>query len=464
MLTRSIDIIDPFEPTIEEKIFRSAKRVCIVFAVAAVALSALDLMNIRSVANAAKFVQGNRQRVADLPDLIRSGIQSIALASPSPSAVAMIPRDEIAMTVRPTLTAAIESRITNDASPIAALAAADHMDAVEFAMDSRLSWKNSQSPFAAAPAPAPESAPEPIVLASADPAPLPLPQITPTPVALPMSNAVPFDMAAMPRPAHVISNASPVAELAAARHLDAVEVAMEQPPALATSEPPLVAAPAPAPESAPKPIILASADPAPLQLPQITPTPVSLPMSNTIPLDMVPMPRPAPGAPPPSPAELLQLEGKAYAKAERCLANAVYFEARGEPVSGQIAVAQVVMNRVFSGFYPNEVCAVVYQNANRHLACQFTFACDGKSKIINERGAWARANRIAKQTLDGKLYVAAVGPATHYHAVYVRPNWVREMHKMARYGIHNFYRPIAWGNGADEPVWGTAALAQAKKK
>ncbi len=244
MLKRSIDLIDPLDLTIKEKIVRNAKRVCIVFAVAAVALSTLDLMNIRSVANAAEFADGNRQRFADLPDLIRTGIQSITLASPAPSAVAMIPRGEIAMTVRPTLTAAVESRIVNDASsvaglavaraandasPVAALAAADHMDAVEFAMNSRLSWKNSQSPFAAAPAPAPESAPEPIVLASADPAPLQLPPIAPTPVSLPMSNAVPFDMVAMPQPPRVTNDASPVAELAAARHLDAVEVAMESP-------------------------------------------------------------------------------------------------------------------------------------------------------------------------------------------------------------------------------------------
>ena len=160
----------------------------------------------------------------------------------------------------------------------------------------------------------------------------------------------------------------------------------------------------------------------------------------------------------------MHLDGKSYAKAERCLANAIYFEARGEPVAGQIAVAQVVMNRVFSGFYPNNVCGAIYQNAYRHLACQFTFACDGRSKAIDERGTWARANRIAKQTLDGKLYKSRVGASTHYHAVYVHPIWVREMRKMASYGIHNFYRPIAWGNGSDEPIWSSAGLAQARKK
>jgi spore germination cell wall hydrolase CwlJ-like protein len=192
--------------------------------------------------------------------------------------------------------------------------------------------------------------------------------------------------------------------------------------------------------------------------------PISLPMAEPIPLDMLPMPPPAPGVPPPSPAERLHLEGKEYTKAERCLANAVYWEARSEPLRGQMAVAQVVMNRVFSPFYPNDVCSVVYQNANRHLSCQFTFACDGKRKVINERGAWARANRIAKQTLDGKIYVPEVAKSTHYHAVYVHPYWVREMRKMVRYGIHSFYRPYAWGNGEDQPSWGTAALAVTKKK
>ena len=106
---------------------------------------------------------------------------------------------------------------------------------------------------------------------------------------------------------------------------------------------------------------------------------------------------------PRTPAERLALSGTARAKAERCLANAVYFEARGESVRGQIAVAQVVMNRVFSPFYPNDVCGVVYQNSGRHLACQFTFACDGIPDIVTEPDAWERAKRIAHDMLDGKL-------------------------------------------------------------
>jgi spore germination cell wall hydrolase CwlJ-like protein len=179
--------------------------------------------------------------------------------------------------------------------------------------------------------------------------------------------------------------------------------------------------------------------------------------------------KPPPPPPPPTPAELLGLTGKVRAKAERCLANAIYFEARGEPVRGQIAVAQVVMNRVFSPYYPKDVCSVVYQNAHQHLACQFTFACDGKRKAINERGAWARAQRIARQTLDGKVWVAAVAKSTHYHAHWVRPVWVAEMKKMFRYGVHTFYRPRRWGDGSQELGWAQApalppALPSSQKK
>ena len=158
-----------------------------------------------------------------------------------------------------------------------------------------------------------------------------------------------------------------------------------------------------------------------------------------------------------TPAERLSLEGKARAKQEKCLAEAVYFEARGEAVRGQIAVAQVVMNRVFSGFYPTSVCGVVYQNANRRLACQFTFACDGIPDVVREPDMWDRARKIAKATLDGQLWLPEVGKSTHYHAYWVHPSWVREMRKMYRTGVHTFYRPRAWGDGSDAPRWGSAA-------
>jgi hypothetical protein len=148
-----------------------------------------------------------------------------------------------------------------------------------------------------------------------------------------------------------------------------------------------------------------------------------------------------------SPAERLALSGKPRAKAEKCVADAVYFEARGEPVRGQMAVAQVVMNRVFSGRYPNDVCGVVYQNANRHLACQFTFACEGRDlSRIDEPDMWEQAKRIAKDVLDGKIWLTEVGHATHYHAYWVHPSWVHEMEKLYKLGVHTFYRPRAWGD------------------
>jgi len=158
-----------------------------------------------------------------------------------------------------------------------------------------------------------------------------------------------------------------------------------------------------------------------------------------------------------SPAQRLHLDAKARAKGEKCLAAAIYGEARGEAVRGQIAVAQVVMNRVFSGFYPATICGVVYQNANRHNACQFTFACDDVKDAINEPDMWERAKRIAKATLDGKLWLPEVGKSTHYHAYWVRPSWVHEMKKMYHFGVHTFYRPKAWGDGKDAPSWGNAA-------
>jgi hypothetical protein len=185
--------------------------------------------------------------------------------------------------------------------------------------------------------------------------------------------------------------------------------------------------------------------------PVTTDSPIVESAVSLIPLNEVPLPR---IAPPLSPADRLHLKGKEYSRAERCLANAIYFEARSEPIRGQMAVAQVVMNRVFSRFYPDDVCSVVYQNANRHLACQFTFACDGRSKVITERRHWAIANRIARQTLDGQIYVPEVAKSTHYHAAYVHPNWAHQMRKLVRFGLHSFYRPYAWGNGSNEPVWG----------
>jgi spore germination cell wall hydrolase CwlJ-like protein len=159
-----------------------------------------------------------------------------------------------------------------------------------------------------------------------------------------------------------------------------------------------------------------------------------------------------------TPAERLGLfDEKSRAKSEKCLAEAVYFEARGEAVRGQIAVAQVVMNRTFSGFYPNTVCGVVYQNKHRHLACQFTFACDNIADVVREPDMWDRARKIAKAMLDGQLWLPEVDKSTHYHAYWVRPSWVSEMKRTYKFGVHTFYRPRAWGDGSEAPSWGTTA-------
>jgi spore germination cell wall hydrolase CwlJ-like protein len=159
-----------------------------------------------------------------------------------------------------------------------------------------------------------------------------------------------------------------------------------------------------------------------------------------------------------TPAQRLGLEGKARAKAEKCLADAIYFEARGEVRKGQEAVAQVIVNRVFSGYYPHDVCGVVYQNAHRHLACQFTFACEGKDlSKIDEPDMWEQAKEISRDTLDGKIWHPEVGHATHYHAYWVRPSWIHEMTRLFKFGVHTFYRPRNWGDGEDEPVWGKTA-------
>jgi hypothetical protein len=125
---------------------------------------------------------------------------------------------------------------------------------------------------------------------------------------------------------------------------------------------------------------------------------------------------------------------------QRCLAEAVYFEARSEPEEGQAAVAQVVLNRMKSGLYPSSICGVVYQNRHRHLACQFTFACEGKSLRISDQDSWQNASRIAKEVLEGKTYLADVGAATHYHADYVRPRWAKRLKKMDVIGRHVFYK------------------------
>ncbi len=255
MLTRSIDLDETFELTFEEKLFLNAKRFCIACAVAALIMSALDLMNARALGSGAGSVQ--RIRIASLA----RAIDTNSFAAASPSVTVTIPT-EVAAAAAP-ITALAEA-----AAPVTDLAATGHRDAVEFAM-------------------------------------LSPPTIPPMPPSM------------LPPPAE--------------------QVAEPPPPAAAPAQPA---------------VKLASISPA--ELPQAAPIEAAVVLPPTI--SVLPL-RP----PPLSPAQRLYLQGTARAKAESCLSKAIYFEARDQPFRGQVAVAQVVMNRVFSGIYPRDVCGVIYR-------------------------------------------------------------------------------------------------------
>jgi spore germination cell wall hydrolase CwlJ-like protein len=134
-------------------------------------------------------------------------------------------------------------------------------------------------------------------------------------------------------------------------------------------------------------------------------------------------------------------DGKKWSQKEmNCLATAIYFESRGEKYRGQVAVGQVVMNRVKHRLYPSTICGVVFQNQNKRNACQFSFACDGIPERVAEQKSWKQAEEIARGVLDGSLYLTEVGYATHYHATYVRPQWAPRMKKVTKIGLHVFYQ------------------------
>ena len=145
------------------------------------------------------------------------------------------------------------------------------------------------------------------------------------------------------------------------------------------------------------------------------------------------------------------IDSKDNARQMRCLSEAIYFKSRSEPEAGQAAVAQVVLNRVRSGIYPTTVCSVVYQDRNRPFACQFSFACEGKSLRIEEPGPWAVATRIAQEVASGANYNPLVADAVNYHANYVSPFWVGYLRKVDRIGAHIFYAMrdgVNWAPGA----------------
>ncbi|WP_018631306.1 cell wall hydrolase [Neomegalonema perideroedes] len=127
----------------------------------------------------------------------------------------------------------------------------------------------------------------------------------------------------------------------------------------------------------------------------------------------------------------------------KCLSDAIYFEARGESYDGQIAVAEVILNRVEGAAFPNSVCEVVYQGQHRMFACQFSFVCDGKPEVVADQRAYRRAQEIAKLVLGGERRGISAGggkdKATHYHARSVSPSWSQAFKRTATIGEHVFY-------------------------
>ena len=132
-----------------------------------------------------------------------------------------------------------------------------------------------------------------------------------------------------------------------------------------------------------------------------------------------------------------------------CLAQNIYFEAKSESQAGQIAVAQVVMNRVKSEKYPNSICEVIRQGPTYNWTenfpvkhkCQFSWYCDGKSDNIRDINAWRLAKSIAGVIMAMPDMVPnVVEDATHYHADYVKPHWADRLEKITHIDSHIFYR------------------------
>lgn len=132
-------------------------------------------------------------------------------------------------------------------------------------------------------------------------------------------------------------------------------------------------------------------------------------------------------------------ERKARLAEHSCLARAVYFEARSESELGQLAVAQVVLNRVKNPLYPDTICDVVYQDAEQTNSCQFSFACDQLSDVPQPGKAWEQAKKVAARAMAGNAEVQVVSTATNYHADYVRPKWTDSMTRLIQIGRHIFY-------------------------
>jgi len=122
-----------------------------------------------------------------------------------------------------------------------------------------------------------------------------------------------------------------------------------------------------------------------------------------------------------------------------CLAEALYFEARGEGVKGQFAVAEVIMNRVDSGDFPDSICGVIHQGTGRKFQCQFTYTCDGMPEHVADQATFARVGKVARLMAQGAPRRLTDG-ATFYHSRAVSPRWARVFERTTSIGVHHFYR------------------------
>ena len=124
-----------------------------------------------------------------------------------------------------------------------------------------------------------------------------------------------------------------------------------------------------------------------------------------------------------------------------CIAMAIYWEARGEPIEGQFAVGQVIINRMHDPRYPSDACSVVYEGGEARHECQFSFYCDGRSDQPTDYVPWKVAQLIAQAVYEGRA-APVIGEATHYHATRVRPDWASTGQVVGKINQHVFYRGV----------------------
>jgi spore germination cell wall hydrolase CwlJ-like protein len=142
----------------------------------------------------------------------------------------------------------------------------------------------------------------------------------------------------------------------------------------------------------------------------------------------------------PSAVELAMVK---FAGEQRCLAEAMYYEARGEGLDGEKAVAEVVFHRMHHRGFPGSICGVVYQGVENAPACQFSFVCDGEMRRPKVAADWARAKLLAAKILSGYMMLGNMTEgATSYHAVDVEPDWSSSLERTVQIGNHIFYRPM----------------------